>query len=89
MRPATPRSTSSRRFSPTGKNSRLYTRLVYEMQIAQDVTAVQQGEALGGSFLIVATAKPGHTIAEIQKVIDEELDKSAATLPNRASCSAC
>ena len=49
-----------------GKNSRLYTRLVYEMQIAQDVTAVQQGEALGGSFLIVATAKPGHTIAEIE-----------------------
>jgi zinc protease len=58
-----------------GKNSRLYTRLVYEMQIAQDVTAVQQGEALGGSFLIVATARPGHAIAEIQKVIDEEFDK--------------
>jgi zinc protease len=58
-----------------GKNSRLYKRLVYEMQIAQDVTAVQRGEALGGSFLVVATAKPGHTIAEIQKVIDEELEK--------------
>jgi zinc protease len=30
---------------------------------------------LGGSFFIVATARPGRTIAEIQKVIDEELDR--------------
>jgi zinc protease len=66
-----------------GKNSRLYTRLVYEMQIAQDVTAVQQGQALGGSFLIVATAKPGHTVAEIQKVIDEELEKLRRAPPEQ------
>jgi zinc protease len=58
-----------------GKNSRLYKRLVYETQIAQDVEAVQRGEALGGSFLIVATARPGHTVAELQKIIDEELDR--------------
>ncbi|OFW40836.1 MAG: hypothetical protein A3F70_16940 [Acidobacteria bacterium RIFCSPLOWO2_12_FULL_67_14] len=58
-----------------GKNSRLYNRLVYETQIAQDVTAYQQGAALGGSFLIVATARPGHTAAELQQAIDEELDR--------------
>lgn len=58
-----------------GKNSRLYTRLVYETQMAQDVRAVQQSGALGSSFLIIATARPGHTIAAIQKVIDEELDR--------------
>jgi zinc protease len=58
-----------------GKNSRLYTRLVYELQIAQDVSAFQQSLALGSSFLIVATARPGHDIAEIQKVIDEELER--------------
>jgi zinc protease len=56
-----------------GKNSRLYTRLVYETQMAQDVTAVQQSRALGSSFLIIATARPGQTIAGIQKVIDEEI----------------
>jgi zinc protease len=56
-----------------GKNSRLYTRLVYETQMAQDVTAVQQSGALGSSFLIIATARPGQTIAGIQKVIDEEI----------------
>ena len=30
-----------------GKNSRLYKRLVYDTQIAQDVTAFQQSGALG------------------------------------------
>ena len=58
-----------------GKNSRLYKRLVYELQIAQDVEAYQASEALGSSFQIIATARPGKTVAEIQKVIDEEIDK--------------
>jgi zinc protease len=58
-----------------GKNSRLYRRLVYETQMAQDVAAVQQTGALGSSFLIIATARPGHTIAEIQKIVDEELER--------------
>jgi zinc protease len=58
-----------------GKNSRLYKRLVYDTQMAQDVSAFQQSGALGSSFLIVATARPGRTIAEIQTAIDEELDR--------------
>jgi zinc protease len=56
-----------------GKNSRLYKRLVYDMQIAQDVSAFQASAALSSSFQIVATPRPGHTVAELQKVIDEEL----------------
>ncbi len=58
-----------------GKNSRLYKRLVYDMQIAQDVSAGQQSQALSSSFQIVATARPGHTVAELQKVIDEEITR--------------
>src|SRR6188474_3494441 len=58
-----------------GKNSRLYKRLVYDMQIAQDVSAYQQSGALGSQFQIVATARTGHTAAELLKVIDEELDR--------------
>jgi zinc protease len=58
-----------------GKNSRLYKRLVYDMQIAQDVSAFQQSGALGSTFMIVATARSGHTAAELQKVIDEELER--------------
>jgi zinc protease len=58
-----------------GKNSRLYKRLVYDTQMAQDVSAYQQSGALGSSFLIIATARPGVSIDDIQRVIDEELDR--------------
>ena len=64
-----------------GKNSRLYKRLVYDTQIAQDVSAYQASAALGSSFQIIATARPGHTVAEMQKAIDEELDKLRAAPP--------
>jgi zinc protease len=45
------------------------------MQIAQDVSAFQQSQALGSVFIIIATARPGQTLDKIQGVIDEELDK--------------
>jgi len=65
-----------------GKNSRLYKRLVYEMQIAQDVAAVQSSEALSSSFQIAATPRPGHSIDELQKVIDEEIAKLQNEAPS-------
>ena len=58
-----------------GKNSRLYKRLIYDTQMAQDVEATQQSGPLGSSFIIEVTVRPGHTVAEVQKAIDEELDK--------------
>jgi len=58
-----------------GKNSRLYKRLVYDTQMAQDVSAYQASGALGSSFQIIATARQGHTIAELQTAIDDELAK--------------
>ncbi|MBF8300908.1 MAG: peptidase M16-like protein [Acidobacteria bacterium] len=66
-----------------GKNSRLYTRLVYETQMAQDVAAFQQSGALGSSFQIIATARPGHTVAELQTAIDEELERLRRQPPDR------
>jgi zinc protease len=66
-----------------GKNSRLYKRLVYDLQIAQDVMAMQQSQALISSFLIVVTPRPGHTVEEVQKVIDEELAKLDEAPPTR------
>ncbi len=65
-----------------GKNSRLYRRLVYEMQIAQDVQAVQQSQGLDSNFLIITTARPGESLDKIKGVIDEELDKLRATPPD-------
>lgn len=57
-----------------GKTSRLYKKLVYDMAIAQDVSAFQNSMALGSMFVIVATARPGHSLEEIRSVIDEEVE---------------
>jgi zinc protease len=64
-----------------GKNSRLFKRLVYDMQIAQDVSAFQASQALSSSFQIIATPRPGHTVAELQKVIDEEIQRLQREAP--------
>jgi zinc protease len=64
-----------------GKNSRLYRRLVYDLQIAQDVSAFQQSQALGSNFFIITTARPGQSLDKLQAVIDEELDKMRAAPP--------
>ena len=45
-----------------GKNARLYKRLVYDLQIAQDVNAFEQSQALGSVFVVIATARPGQTL---------------------------
>ena len=64
-----------------GRNSRLYKRLVYDMQIAQDVSAFQNSQALSSYFQIQATPRPGHTVEELQKVIDEEIAKLQSEAP--------
>jgi zinc protease len=65
-----------------GKNSRLYRRLVYEMQAAQNVTAMQGSQALGSVFMIVVTPRPGHTLDEVQQVVDEELERLRVEVPS-------
>ena len=66
-----------------GKSSRLYKKLVYEQQIAQDVTAGQYSLTLGSIFTISATARPGHTAEELEKAIDVELEKFRTEGPTR------
>src|SRR5438067_8187886 len=58
-----------------GKNSRLYKRLVYDMQIAQDVSAFQSSGAISSAFQIVATPRPGHAVGELHKAMDGEIQK--------------
>jgi zinc protease len=56
-----------------GKTSRLYRKLVYEKQIAQDVDADNESLLLGSVFLVQATAKPGVKIEDLEKAMDEEI----------------
>lgn len=55
------------------KNSRLNKRLVFDEQIAQDVSAFQFSGKYGGMFMIISTAKPGVGISDLKKKIFEEL----------------
>lgn len=64
-----------------GRPSRLYKRLVYELQIATDVVAFQESGRIDGKFEVFATARPGHELSELQRVIDEELTRLAAEGP--------
>ena len=64
-----------------GKNSRLYKRLVYELQVAQDVSAFQDGRRLASIFEIVVTAREGHRLREIEKLVWEEIRALTTTPP--------
>jgi zinc protease len=58
-----------------GKNSRLYKRLVYDLQIAQNVSAYQNSSKFSGEFYIAVTARPGIGLSQIEKIVQEEIDK--------------
>ena len=66
-----------------GKNSRLYKRLVYEDQIASSVSAGQLSLEIAGIFELEVYAKPGVSLAEIEAVIEEELDYFLKKGPTR------
>ena len=65
-----------------GKSSRLYRSLVYEKQIARDVSVGNYAQEIAGEISIQATASPGHTLDEIQAVIEEELDRVRTDPPS-------
>jgi zinc protease len=67
-----------------GKSSRLYKSLVYEKQIAQDVSVQNQNLLLGSVFELQATAKPGVKIEDLEKAIDQELEKLRSEGPTQA-----
>ncbi len=64
-----------------GKASRLYQKLVYELQVAQDVSADQDSYALSSIFQLQAVARAGHTAAELAPLVDAELQKLAEQGP--------
>jgi zinc protease len=64
-----------------GRSSRLFKKLVYEKQIAQNVVVMQQSLILGSAFQIEVTARPGHTAEELEKALDEELAAFRTTPP--------
>jgi zinc protease len=67
-----------------GKSSRLYKTLVYDKEIAQDVSASVEEARLGSIFELEVTAKPGVKPEDLEKSIDEEMDKLRKEGPTAA-----
>lgn len=57
------------------KNSRLYKRLVYDLQTAQSVRASQQSGRLAGVFQIDLLPKPGNKPVDLDKIVREEVQR--------------
>src|SRR5579875_2694047 len=57
----------------SGKNSRLYKRLVYDDRIATQAAAYLDEREIGSQFAIIATAKEGEDLRKVEKAVDEEL----------------
>ncbi len=72
----------------SGKTSRLYKRLVYDLQLAQDVNTFVDTREIGSLFYVVVTAKEGHTLDEIEPLVKEEIDKVCHSAPSAAEVDA-
>ncbi len=57
----------------SGKNSRLYQRLVYRDQIATAVDVGLGPFEIGSQFMIDAMVRPGGDVAAVERAVDEEL----------------
>ncbi|MGE5243268.1 MAG: M16 family metallopeptidase, partial [Betaproteobacteria bacterium] len=64
-----------------GKTSRLYRRLVFDERMATDVSAAQNSREIASYLQISATAAPGHTLAELERAITEEIARLAESGP--------
>jgi len=67
-----------------GKTSRLYKRLVYDDQIASDVTVFNDAREIAGQFIVQITAARGHNLGEIEKAMDQEIERFLKTGPTPA-----
>ncbi len=64
-----------------GKSSRLYQRLVYKEQSAQNVNAFQFSRELAGGFQMSATAREGFNLTQMETAIVDEIARLAKEGP--------
>ena len=65
----------------SGRGSRLQSKMVYDQQIVQSIFASNSTREIGGNFLVVATARPGKSLEEIEKEINAEIERAKNTQP--------
>jgi zinc protease len=58
-----------------GRSSRLYRRLIHDRRIAAELAAGQASREWAGTFQIIASAAPGHTLDDLETAIYEEIER--------------
>ena len=66
-----------------GKNSRLYERLVYQEQLASDISMQAYAFEISGLAILQVSVNPGESIDEVEKIVREELAQLVAKGPTR------
>ncbi len=64
------------------KIGRLEKRLVRQLQLAQDISASQQGQEWAGAFGITATLRAGQSMPELEKTIQQEIQRLQQAPPS-------
>jgi len=64
-----------------GPTSRLYKKLVHDTKLAQDVAVYQDNGQVSSLFWVIVTHKPGADPAEVERVLDDELQALRDTGP--------
>ncbi len=65
----------------SGKNSRLYKKLVYEKQICSQAVAFVNPSEISGEFIVQANVKKGKSMEEVEAAINEILNEFIANGP--------
>lgn len=68
----------------SGKNSRLYKKLVYEDQIASNIQAFEASGEIASLFVAYANVKPGEDVEEVKQKMLNEIEKLAKNGPTEA-----
>jgi zinc protease len=64
-----------------GLSSRLNKNLVYDKQLASNVSSFNNGMEISGFFVVNATARPGASLTDIEKTVTEEIARLAKSGP--------
>jgi zinc protease len=67
-----------------GLSSRLNKVLVYDKELATAVSSFQNSAEISGWFAVIATARPGVSLADIEKIVTDEIARLAKTGPTAA-----
>lgn len=64
-----------------GLSARLNKALMYDKQLASNVTAFQSGQPLSGFFMMWVTARPGADLRQIEQIVGDEINRLAKEGP--------